>query len=104
MANLLADAQAKRWQERGWTAEQEAMLGTVPYYEMAEPTGRTAEAVRLRRTRLGIPMFCDRRRGEPKRRWASLLRWQGFLRPIACREWLAMARDFVLQRFKDLAV
>ena len=40
------------------------MLGTVPDDELAERVGRTALAVRLMRTRRGIPSAEDRRRRE----------------------------------------
>jgi len=38
-----------------WTAEQLALLGTASDEEVAERIGRTREAVRIMRTRLGIP-------------------------------------------------
>jgi hypothetical protein len=38
-----------------WTAEQLALLGTLPDAEVAGRTGRTPNAVRLMRERLGIP-------------------------------------------------
>ena len=45
-----------------WTPEDIALLGTLPDEEVARRTGRTVEGVRIRRTRLGIPTFEDRRR------------------------------------------
>jgi hypothetical protein len=45
-----------------WTPEDIALLGTVPDEKVARKTGRTVEAVRIMRTRLGIPTFQDRRR------------------------------------------
>jgi hypothetical protein len=51
----------------GWTAEQLALLGTVPDAELARRFGRTVDAVRLKRTRLGIPKTVDRRRRENRR-------------------------------------
>jgi hypothetical protein len=47
-----------------WTKQQLAMLGTMPDEEVARRTGRTVQAVRIRRTRFGIPTFEDRRRRE----------------------------------------
>ncbi len=44
-----------------WTGQQLALLGKMPDDEVARLTGRTVEAVRIRRTRLGIPTFRDRR-------------------------------------------
>jgi hypothetical protein len=38
-----------------WTAEQVAMLGVLPDAEVAQRTGRSSEAVRLKRWKLGIP-------------------------------------------------
>jgi hypothetical protein len=37
-----------------WTAEEKALLGTLPDIEVAERTGRSVEAVRHQRERLGI--------------------------------------------------
>lgn len=54
-----------RWAGRGWTAEQEALLGTAPDAEVAARVGRTAEAVRCRRTGKGIATVRDGRRGFP---------------------------------------
>ncbi|MFO0798988.1 MAG: hypothetical protein U0804_16085 [Gemmataceae bacterium] len=51
-----------RWKGRGWTAEQEALLGTMPDAEVAARIGRTVEAVRCRRTAAGIPPQPDRQR------------------------------------------
>ena len=44
--------------EKRWTAAALALLGTMP----EEQLGRTAAAVRVQRTRLGIASACDRRR------------------------------------------
>jgi hypothetical protein len=44
-----------RWDGKGWTADQFALLGTIPDEDLARKTGRTTEAVRHRRTELGIP-------------------------------------------------
>jgi hypothetical protein len=44
-----------RWSANGWTAEQLALLGTMPDEDLARKTGRTTGAVRHRRTELGIP-------------------------------------------------
>jgi hypothetical protein len=45
----------------GWTAEELALLGTAPDAEVAAEIGRTEGAVTLKRCKLGIPTFCDRR-------------------------------------------
>lgn len=62
LRRLLDLAHVKRWEGKGWTAEQTALLGTVPDGELAALTGRTTTAVRLRRTRLGIASHSDGRR------------------------------------------
>jgi hypothetical protein len=46
----------------GWTKEQLALLGTDDDEAVAEKLGRTVTSVRVRRVRLAIPVFCDRRR------------------------------------------
>jgi hypothetical protein len=46
----------------GWTAEELDLLGSAPDAEVAARIGRTAGAVTLKRYRLDIPTFCDRRR------------------------------------------
>jgi hypothetical protein len=51
-----------RWEETGWSAEQLAMLGTLPDQRLAARIGRTPTAVRVMRTRLGIASDRDRRR------------------------------------------
>jgi hypothetical protein len=38
-----------------WTAEELALLGTMPDAEVAARTGRTVEAVRVKRRRAGLP-------------------------------------------------
>jgi hypothetical protein len=45
-----------------WTAEQLALLGTMPDADVAARIGRTVEAVRAQRTRRGIATARDRRR------------------------------------------
>jgi hypothetical protein len=45
----------------GWMAEELALLGTAPDAEVAAEIGRTEGAVTLKRCRLGIPTFRDRR-------------------------------------------
>jgi len=45
----------KRWASKGWTIEQEAMLGTMPDAAVAELIGRSENAVRQRRERRRIP-------------------------------------------------
>jgi hypothetical protein len=49
---------------RKWPAWQVRLLGTVPDEEVAGRIGRSANAVRVMRTRLAIPSACDRRRRE----------------------------------------
>jgi hypothetical protein len=44
-----------------WTDEDLALLGAVPDEDLAAKTGRTPNAVRVKRTRLGIPTHKDRR-------------------------------------------
>jgi hypothetical protein len=50
----------KRWAGTGWTAEQLALLGTVPDDVVAARFGRSENAVRVWRGRLGIPPFQGR--------------------------------------------
>jgi hypothetical protein len=57
----------ERWGERGWTREQLALLGTASDADVAAKIGRTETAVRVMRSRLGIPNRFDRRRAEHKR-------------------------------------
>jgi hypothetical protein len=45
-----------------WTADQLALLGTLPDADVAAIAGRTVEAVRQRRTGLGIPTVRDGRK------------------------------------------
>jgi hypothetical protein len=52
-----------RWGEDGWQREGLALLGTLPDAEVAARVGRTVNAVRVRRTRSGIPTARDGRRG-----------------------------------------
>jgi hypothetical protein len=47
-----------------WTPEQLALLGTLPDAQVAKRIGRTVTAVRVMRTRRGIPSAKDRRRGD----------------------------------------
>jgi hypothetical protein len=54
----------ERSAETGWTPEQLALLGTLPDEEVAERTGRTPGAIRVKRSNLRIPSACDRRRKE----------------------------------------
>jgi hypothetical protein len=57
----LEKARVRRWAGMFWTAEQDALLGTVPDADLAEQFGRTENAVRVRRIRLGVATFQDRR-------------------------------------------
>jgi len=47
-----------------WTAEHVALLGTLPADEVAARIGRTANAVSVRRSLLGIARACNRRQRE----------------------------------------
>ena len=47
--DLARHMRGKRWGGAGWTAEQEAMLGTMPDSEVGRVTGRSENAVRQRR-------------------------------------------------------
>jgi hypothetical protein len=53
----LPAAAAKRWEGRSWSQEQLALLGTAPDAELAVQFGRSENAVRVRRVRLGISRF-----------------------------------------------
>jgi hypothetical protein len=48
-----------------WSAEDLALLGTMPDEEVAAQIGRTTGAVRCKRTQRRIPTACDRRRAAP---------------------------------------
>ena len=61
LAELLERARAKRWEGRGWTREQHVLLGTMLGDELAVLTGRPESAVRVKRSKLGIPTYRDRR-------------------------------------------
>ncbi len=43
-----------RWKEGGWNPQELALLGTLPDEEVVRKTGRSANAVRLKRERIGI--------------------------------------------------
>jgi hypothetical protein len=47
-----------------WTAEEIALLGSAPDADVSTRIGRSVDAVRVVRTRLGIVSACDRRRRE----------------------------------------
>jgi hypothetical protein len=55
LGQYLALARARR--EGRWTRKELRLLGKMPDAELAEKTGRTANGVRIRRERLGIPKF-----------------------------------------------
>jgi hypothetical protein len=46
----------------GEAGAKQTLLGTAPGYEVAARIGRTEGAMTLKRCRLRIPTFCDRRR------------------------------------------
>jgi hypothetical protein len=50
---------------RPWTPKELKLLGTAEDEVIATRIGRTGEAVRCRRMRLGIPTARDRRRSHP---------------------------------------
>jgi hypothetical protein len=50
-------------QKRAWPAKHLSLLGKLPDAEVAARTGRSANGVRQKRCKLGIPTFCDGRRG-----------------------------------------
>jgi hypothetical protein len=52
--NLIAHARRHRW-PAGWTADQDALLGTDTDQAVATKLNKTRAAVRARRHRLGIP-------------------------------------------------
>lgn len=52
--NLVRHAQVNRWPD-GWTAEADALLGTMSDMEAARRIGKSRAAVRARRVKLGIP-------------------------------------------------
>jgi hypothetical protein len=62
LAESLGRARAKRWEGRAWTRQQIALLGTMPDEGLAALTGRSESAVRVKRSKLGIPTYRDRRR------------------------------------------
>jgi hypothetical protein len=47
---------------QGWTQDELRLLGKLPDAGVAARTGRSANAVRVKRTRLGIPTVRDRRK------------------------------------------
>lgn len=53
--DLIRHAREPRWAGKGWTGEMDALLGTAPDAVLADRWGKTANAVRVRRRRLGIP-------------------------------------------------
>jgi hypothetical protein len=52
----------QRWAKTGWKPEQLALLGNIPDDEVAARTGRSHDAVRIRRQKLGLPNPADRRK------------------------------------------
>jgi hypothetical protein len=66
--NVISHAQAGRHAEDGWTEAELALLGTATDSEVARRTGRTYEAVRLKRRKLKIPHRHDGRKNRGPRR------------------------------------
>jgi hypothetical protein len=56
------DESFARLHRAGWSADALALLGMASDAKVAERFGRTEGAVTLKRCRLRIPTFCDRRR------------------------------------------
>ncbi|MDB5305984.1 MAG: hypothetical protein JWO38_186 [Gemmataceae bacterium] len=54
-----------RWADDGWTADQLALLGTDRDEVIAKRVGRAVQAVRVKRDRLKIRAFSDRRPPHP---------------------------------------
>ena len=48
----------------GWTAAQDALLGTLPDEQLALRIGRTLMAVAARRRQLGVPLYRASRRSK----------------------------------------
>jgi hypothetical protein len=65
--NLIQHAHDGFQREHGWTAAEPALLGTVPDEDVAARIGRPVNAVRIKRTRLGIATAHDRRRRRQQR-------------------------------------
>jgi len=57
LGQYLVGANVKRWQGRGWTAEQLALLGTAPDADLAVQLGKTRSAVRSKRSMRKVPPF-----------------------------------------------
>jgi hypothetical protein len=53
----MSETQKRRWVDdpRKWSAEEDALIATLPASEAAKRTGRTVYAVKFRRRRLGLP-------------------------------------------------
>lgn len=64
----LVEAETEAW----WTAENEALLGTVPDSELAEQLGCREESVIARRRRLGVPAFGFQQSAEIETYWVWL--------------------------------
>ena len=60
--NLAQHLHRHRAENPAWSSVDLALLGTMPDDELALLTGKTHNAVRLRREKLGIPNSTDRRR------------------------------------------
>jgi hypothetical protein len=69
LAALKRGSRPNRWTGNGWSATQLALLGRFPDTEVAVKTGRTANGVRVKRQRLGIPNPApDRRQREHRKK------------------------------------
>ena len=66
--NLAQNLRRHRAENPAWSPVDLALLGTMPDDEVARLTGKTHNAVRIRREKLGIPNPTDRRRNRKPRR------------------------------------
>ena len=66
--NLIQHARCYGAENLGWSPMDIALLGTMPDDEVARLTGKSHNAVRIRREWLGIPNPTDRRRNRKPRR------------------------------------
>ena len=69
--NLAQNLRRHRADNPAWSPVDLALLGTMPDDELATLTGKTHNAVRIKRERAGIPNSTDRRRNRKPRRKAT---------------------------------